>query len=328
MGDHARKQTGPAEVQRLRATYSLIVAHSKSKQVQKLKGASGGKWRDNGHEGQRGLGRNKKRGRGNLPHPTPTGRSVRAKTRRDGKHTGRGTRRSGRGDRHPRAGEDAQRSGGQNTEPDTGNWPPTAEVERDEEWVGNGNNIDPTDTVYEAPVITTINKPVAMRMGPPARTNQTRKVPAAPRENKGKQIRFAWEEGLDIIRMYGIIELAKRKGNLQRSPPEGHAQAYREMMRQACDAANRKAKRRKKGQIADDAQDLLARLLLPAPKRTPGNNTKVKTHAEAMQETAQLLLRRDELEANELRTRLVKPQKKPKEQTTKRKEHKKQRRQL
>ena len=80
--------------------------------------------------------------------------------------------------------------------------------------------------------------------------------------------------------MYGIIELAKRTVNLQRSPPEGHAQAYREMMRQACDAAKREAKRRKKGQMADDAQELLVlilpRLLLPAPKRTPGNNTKVK----------------------------------------------------
>ena len=56
--------------------------------------------------------------------------------------------------------------------------------------------------------------------------------------------------------MYGIIELAKRKVNHQRSPPEGHAQTYREKMRQACDAANREAKRRKKGQIADDAQEL------------------------------------------------------------------------
>ena len=135
--------------------------------------------------------------------------------------------------------------------------------------------------------------------------------------------------------MYSIIELAKRKVNLQRSPPEGHAQAYREMIRQACDAANREAKRRKKGHIADDTQELLVlilpRLLLPAPKRTPGNNTKVKTHAEAMQETAQSrqqatklvakrialaqegnfaeLLRRDELEPNEqLKTRLAKPE--------------------
>ena len=80
----------------------------------------------------------------------------------------------------PRAGEDAQRSGEQNTEPDTGNWLLTVEVERDEEWVENGNNIDLTDTVYKAPVITTINEPVAMRMGPPARTKQTKKVPAAP----------------------------------------------------------------------------------------------------------------------------------------------------
>ena len=80
--------------------------------------------------------------------------------------------------------------------------------------------------------------------------------------------------------------------------------------------------------MADDAQELLVlilpRLLLLAPKRTPGNNTKVKTHAEAMQETGQLrlqatklvgerlahveLLRGDELEANGLRTRLAKPE--------------------
>ena len=118
------------------------------------------------------------RGRGNLPHSTPTERSVHAKTRRDGKHTGRVVIDT------PRAGEDAQRSGGQNTEQNTGKCPPTAEVERDEEWVGNGNNIDLTDTVYEAPVVTTINKPVAMRMGPPARTKQTRKVPAAPEKRE------------------------------------------------------------------------------------------------------------------------------------------------
>ena len=71
-------------------------------------------------------------------------------------------------------------------------------------------------------------------------------------------------------------------------------------------------------------------LILPRrPRRTPGNNTKVKTHAEAMQETAQLqqqatklveervalaqagnfaeVLRKDELEANELKSRLAKP---------------------
>ena len=82
--------------------------------------------------------------------------------------------------------------------------------------------------------------------GPLARTKQTGKVPAVPGENKGKLVRFPWEEGLDIIRMYGILELAKRKVNLQRSPPEGHAQAYREMMRHSCDAANREAKKRKK----------------------------------------------------------------------------------
>ena len=69
---------------------------------------------------------------------------------------------------------------------DTGSWPPTAEAERDEDWVGTGNNTDPTDTVHEAPIIATINKPVATRMGPPARTKQTRKVPAARGENKGE----------------------------------------------------------------------------------------------------------------------------------------------
>ena len=126
--------------------------------------------------------------------------------------------------------------------------------------------------------------------------------------------------------MYGIIELAKRNVNLQRSPPEGDGQA--------CDVADREVKRRKKGPKADDAQELLVlllpRLLLPAPKRTPGNNTKVTTHAEAVEETTHLrqqatklvgerlalaqegnfaeLLRRDELEANELRTRLAKPE--------------------
>ena len=97
------------------------------------------------------------------------------------------------------------------------------EKERDEDGAGPGNNTDPTDTVYEAPVIATINKPVAT---PLARAKQTKKVPAVPGENKGKQIRFAWEEVLDIIRMYGVIEVAKRKVNLQRSPPEEHAQAY------------------------------------------------------------------------------------------------------
>ena len=74
---------------------------------------------------------------------------------------------------------------------------------------------------------------------------------------------------------------------------------------------------------------ILPRLLLRDPRRTPGNKTKVETHAEAMQETAQLrlqatklvgekialaqaenfaqLLRRDELVANELKSRLAKP---------------------
>ena len=72
---------------------------------------------------------------------------------------------------------------------------------------------------------------------------------------------------------------------------------------------------------------ILPRLLLPAPKRTPGNNTKVKSDAESTQEMAGLgqqatelvgerlalaqegnfaeLLGRDELEANELITRLA-----------------------
>ena len=103
------------------------------------------------------------------------------------------------------------------------------------------------------------------------------------------------------------------------------------MLRQACDAAIREATRRKKGQIADDAQELLVlilpRLLLPAPRKVKENSTKVKTHAEVMQETAQPrlqatkmvgerlalaqagnfaeLLRRDEFEASELKKRLA-----------------------
>ena len=90
---------------------------------------------------------------------------------------------------------------------------------------------------------------------------------------------------------------------------------------------------RKLGHIADDAPELLVlvlpRLLLPAPKRALGSNTRVKTHAETIQETAQMrqqdnklvrerlalaqagnfeeVLRRDELEANELTSRLAKP---------------------
>ena len=68
-----------------------------------------------------------------------------------------------------------------------------------------------------------------------------------------------------------------------RAPPEGHAQAYREMLRQACDAAVREARRRQEGHIADDAQELLAliqpRLLLPAPKRKEGPQNATKTHA-------------------------------------------------
>ena len=63
---------------------------------------------------------------------------------------------------------------------------------------------------YEAPVIATISKLVATRMGPPARTKQTKKVPAALGENQGKQVRFAGDEGLDIIRMYGILRSIQR----------------------------------------------------------------------------------------------------------------------
>ena len=58
------------------------------------------------------------------------------------------------------------------------------EKERDDDRAGPGNNTDLTDTVYEAPVIATINKPVATMVGPPAHTKQTRKVPAALGENK------------------------------------------------------------------------------------------------------------------------------------------------
>ena len=93
--------------------------------------------------------------------------------------------------------------------------------------------------------------------------------------------------------MYEIIGLAKEESQPPKIPTLRARTSYREMMRQACDAANREAKRRKKGQIADDAQELLVlilpRLLLPALKRTPGNNTKVKTHAEAMQQTAKCM---------------------------------------
>ena len=74
---------------------------------------------------------------------------------------------------------------------------------------------------------------------------------------------------------------------------------------------------------------MLPTLLLLAPRRTPGNNTKVRTHAEAMQETTQSrqqanklvgerialaqarnfaeLLRRDEMEANDRKTKLATP---------------------
>ena len=112
-----------------------------------------------------------------------------------------------------------------------------------------------------------------------------------------------------------------------RAPPEDHAQAYREMLRQACDAAVREARRRQEGHIADDAQELLAliqpRLLLPAPKRKEGPQNAPKTHAEVMAETAHMKqeahrlvgerlaiattgnwaqrLRKDELEAEELK---------------------------
>ena len=231
----------------------------------------------------------------------------------------------------PRAGEDAQSNGGK-TELNPGNWTPVEDKQRDEGSIGPGNIADPTDTVYEAPVIATINELVATRMGPPARTKQTRKVPAAPGEHKGKQVRFAWEEGLDIIRMYGTLELAKRKVNLQRSPPEGHGPSIQRDDATGVRRGQQGGKEEEKGQMADDAQELLVliqpRLLLFVPRRTPGNNTKVRTHAEALQETAQLrqqaaklvgerialaqaenfaeLLRRDELEANALKSRLAK----------------------
>ena len=84
----------------------------------------------------------------------------------------------------PRAGEEAQRSGGEKSELDTGKGTPAVEKERDEDRAGPGNNTDPTDTVYEAPAIATINKPVATRMGSAGRTKQTRKVPAAPGEKQ------------------------------------------------------------------------------------------------------------------------------------------------
>ena len=195
----------PVEVKRLRATFSLIVAHSKrpnnSRSSLELMDESGETMdttdKRTGEEQeernilpqQRAVSASRQEGTENTQDAEPDGVDVAIDTRR--------------------AGDNAQRSGGQNTELDTGNWPPTAEEERDEDWACPGNNTDPTDTVYEAPVIATINKPVATRMGPPARTKQTRKVPAAPGENKGKQIRFAWEEGLDIIRMYVIIQIGK-----------------------------------------------------------------------------------------------------------------------
>ena len=143
----------------------------------------------------------------------------------------------------PRADEDARKNRREETELNPGNCTPG---ERDADSIGPGNNDNPTDTVYEAPVISTINKQVIVRMGPPAHEASHEKCQTHLENTKASRARFASKDGLDIIRMYGILELAKRKVSLQRLLPEGHAQAYREMMRQACDAANREAKRRKK----------------------------------------------------------------------------------